>query len=69
MDALGVGSARTSGNKIRESHMGKKAKKPVVILKPKGRGSRSAKEITRAIKKVMAERTQSEQQSVLNDKK
>ncbi|HWG45976.1 MAG TPA: hypothetical protein VN688_24655 [Gemmataceae bacterium] len=49
--------------------MGKKAKKPVVILKPKGRASRSAAEITRAIKKVMAERKQREQQSVSNDKK
>jgi glucose-6-phosphate 1-dehydrogenase len=69
MDALGVESAMTSDNKIRESHMGKKAKKPVVILKPKGRGSRSAKEITRAIKQVWAQQEQRGQQSVSDDKK
>lgn len=49
--------------------MGKNGKKPVVILRPKGRASRSPAEIIRAIKEVAALRKQRGQSSVPNGKK
>jgi|SwirhisoilCB3_FD_contig_31_13508121_length_262_multi_1_in_0_out_0_1 hypothetical protein len=52
-----------------ERHMGKNGKKPVIILRPKGRASRSPAEIIRAIKEVAAHRKRRGQPSVSHAKK